>query len=62
MPQKSNRTKYDTQQIHKFDRSNTPDYIGTFKESYCVTCHDKTIDRRGILEENNKHNMTLAGI
>ena len=55
-PPTSYRTKHDLEQMRKFDRSNRT------KESFCVTCHDKTIDRRKMLEENNKHNMTLDGI
>ena len=54
-PPTSYRTKHDLEQMIKFDRSNRT------KESFCVTCHDKN-NRRKMLEENNKHNMTLAGI
>lgn len=44
--------------MKKFDRTKTPDN----KERYCVTCHGKPIDMKRMLEENNKHNKTLAGI
>ena len=54
-PQKSYRTKHDLEQIRKFYRTKT-------KESFCVTCHDKTVDRRKLLEDNNKHNITFSGI